>query len=497
MTTRPDRRDEHGSDWSLRALTERLDVADLPEQFVLAEGPQGPERWPAQTLGAWTLRRHPSLPCVSLHDATGTQVGWLLGYPVTEKGALLRDGQSLTMATEGPSYPRDSLDLLGGRWAAVIVVGPSPSLHLDATGSLSAVYVPSRRLVASTPSLVPYGPGLADRDELVRAMGLPWAKTSKFPVGMTSREGVWRLLPNHHLDLLAFVPRRHWPRQPWAEDPDIVTTVGRIAELTRRNVVAATSAGPGLVPLTAGRDSRSFLACIRDLAHDQTFFTVRFDDYQGEVDTWLAQRLTAAMGLKHRVVRLSEPRQSDLEEWLLRVGCSVGEVRGWRASTSVKALGSDWVTMTANIGETGRGRRWLPTDEPGTLITPERLLGHSRAPATEETRDAVARWLADVPLDNALQVLSLYYVEDTLGSWAGVIPYAEYAGPGFTLLPMNHTEIIRAMMALPEQFQRERRLPEAIVGAYWPELLRWPFNEETGWRRVRRRARQQARRLLR
>jgi hypothetical protein len=433
---------------------------------------------------------------VSLCDANGTQVGWLLGYPVTEEGELLRDGQSHTLTPDGPSSLRDSLDLLGGRWAAVVAEGPSPSVHLDASGSLSVVYVPSRRLVASTPSLVPYGPGLGDRDELVRAMGLPWSKTAMFPLGMTSREGVWRLLPNHHLDLPAFVARRHWPKQPWAEDPDIVTTVGRVAELTRRNVAAATSAGPGLVPLTAGRDSRSLLACVRDVAPDLTYFTVQFDDYQGEVDTWLARRLTSAMGLEHRVVTLAEPRQTDLEEWLLRVGCSVGEVRGWRASTSVKALGSDWVTMTANIGETGRGRRWLPTDEPGTLITPERLLGHSRAPVTEETREAAARWLAGVPLDNALQVLSLFYVEDTLGSWAGVIPYAEYAGPGFTLLPMNHAEIIRRMLALPEQFQRERRLPEAIVGAYWPELLRWPFNEEFGWRRVRRRVRRQARRLL-
>jgi len=120
------------------------------------------------------------------------------------------------------------------------------------------------------------------------------------------------------------------------------------------------------------------------------------------------------------------------------------------------------------------------------------LLEHCNAPRSEVTLEPLQRWLEQVPAIDSLQLLDLFYLEQRLGCWAGVLPYAEGGDPGFVIFPMCHREIITRMLTLPTPYRVSGfhaceithsggpPFMKAIIEREWPELLAWPFNEPTG-----------------
>lgn len=473
------------------AVRSRHRLDDLPEQFVCAERPLGPESWPEHRVGSWVLRRHPSLRVISLCDEGG-QIGWLLGYVITPSRGLLRDADTVQVGGDAPSGVQTFLDSLGGRWVGLLVAGPTPQIQPDPTGSLAVVFDAGRRIIASTPNLIPYGPGYEDNVDLVRTMGIPWiANNTRFPFTLTPRHGVSRLLPNHVLDLDTFRPRRTWPTDDLIADPDVAGSAQRVAELLRSTIGALVRDEPCSLPLTSGKDSRMILACAREWAPQLTVYTMDLEDWASNMDARVARRVAARAGLTHQTVPHVPPTAHDLDEWLFRVSCASFARRSWRASTSYKGFDRRPVRLVGAVGELGRARFWNDDDTAATVITPERLLawthtgpGVHPAPVTEQTRSAVVEWLAGLPTTNAFTTLKLFYVEQQVSSWFGLLPYAEYAGPGFTIYPMNHQEIVRRLMALPEEVQRLGDFPRRVIAQEWPELLDLPFERDSGWQRL-------------
>lgn len=463
---------------------------DLPEQFLLGRGPVTPMGWQVSELAGYTLARHPSLPCIEIVTEAGRALGWLLGYPIVAGRGLLRDGSSIS-CTDAESVGA-LLDALGGRHAALLVGLDAPRVELDACGSLSLVFSPTLGLVASTTNLIPWAEGTRAREDLNREMGIPY-RSAMYPVGLTARHGVERLLPNHTLDLTRFEARRTKRRNEVYDPCDVGASVTRIAELTRQNIEALVDAMPCYLPLTAGRDSRMLLACARERVSELAFYTVLLPDRAAQLDGRIARRLASRHRLDHLALRMRDPIQADLEEWNGRIASGVGEFRGWQSCTTNKRLDAAYSHLLGNVGEVARSYFWRRDDHEGTQITPERLVEHCKAPTTEETLAAARAWLDAAPTDDALALLDLFYVEQRLGCWAGLFPYADYQGPGFTIFPMCHPEIVRRMAALPVRMRRDGSLMEAVVRQTWPELLEIPFNREVGirrlWQRVSRRAR--------
>ena len=90
--------------------------------------------------------------------------------------------------------------------------------------------------------------------------------------------------------------------------------------------------------------------------------------------------------------------------------------------------------------------------------------------------EQIERWRdsAGAPDDYAL--LDLLFVENRLARWAGVWPYAQYYGPGFTFFPMCHREVIDLMRFLPEAVRRSKEFNQMVIRQEWPELLDVPIN---------------------
>lgn len=477
-----------------RVLAERGSPVDLCEQFVLSRMVDPPAGWAALSLGAWTLAYHPTLPVISIDDDDSVGMGWLLGYPITSDGELLRAGGRITL----PSgvAPVDLVGDLGGRFLAIFVETASPSMYPDACGTYSSVYCPTLEMAASTPGLIPYDSTTTDRTELIQQLGIPWIN-SMYPVGLTPRHGIHRLLPHHRLDLDRWQMTRHGPDWGPRGSTTVDEAVEQIAQITTRNIGALLEHHPCYLPLTAGHDSRMLLACARQWASDLELYTLDFPGLAGANDSHVAAQIAGRFGLKHRRVPLRPARDEDLETWMYRVSCSVGELRGWQATTSYRALDPNRVRLLGNIGDNARRAYWTPGDNADSVITLDRLVVHGlshcsplspgQAVAAESPviREQLEHWIEHAGTTDALQLLDMFALENRIGSWTGIFPYAEYYGPGFTIFPMCHRDVVANMMQVPEHARRDETLLDEVTRRLWPELLAWPYNAPTHQFRIR------------
>lgn len=480
-----------------RVLAERGSPVDLCEQFVLSRSVDPPVGWSAVTLGAWTLGYHPTLPVVSIDDDDGVQVGWLLGYPITSGGELLTSGGRVTL--RAGVEPVGFVDDLGGRFLAVFVNTVTPSVYPDACGSYSSVYCPALEIAASTPGLIPYDTTTTDRTELIEQLGIPWSN-SMYPVGLTPRHGIHRLLPHHHLDLDRWVISRHGPNWRPRGTTSVDEAVHDIARITTRNIGAILEHFSCYLPLTAGHDSRMLLACARQWVSDLELYTLDFPGLADANDSHVAAQIARRFDLTHRRVPLRTARNEDLETWMYRISCSVGEPRGWQATTSYRTLDPNRVRLGGNIGDVARSSSvyWTRDDHPDDIVTPQRLAAHAvshlakltpgqqAASVSTVVLEQLEHWIEHAGTTDALQLLDMFYLENRVGSWAGVFPYAEYYAPGFTIFPMCHRDVVSNMMQVPQHVRRDGSLTGEVIRREWPELLAWPFNAPTRQVRIRR-----------
>jgi hypothetical protein len=234
--------------------------------------------------------------------------------------------------------------------------------------------------------------------------------------------------------------------------------------------------------LTAGRDSRMMLACARSVAHRLTLYTAdcEYPDERAWLDASTARMIARDHGLRYLRVPFTRPTAEDLEAWVFRTGGSVGEYRGWRWCTTYKRVPHGHLHLLASGSDLMRGWRRQESDYRGVPIEPARLLRVCGLGDDPFARQLMRAWMDELPTREPLRTLDLFYLEQRLGCWGGVIPYAYGDNATPQIYPFNHRESIAAMLALPFEQRRNDQFHRAIIEKCWPELLRYPFNEPRG-----------------
>jgi hypothetical protein len=409
--------------------------------------------------------------------------GWLLGYAVDANGVLV-DSETVTVPLKREAEWEDWLYEHGGRYAALVVTTSSTRVYLDPCGSLSLVYCSVLECVGSTPSMIPNEGETGEFTEFVRMVPIPY--DAMFPLAVTPRKNVARLLPNHFLDLDTWQAVRHWPRTDAFPARGPAEVAEQIVERVQLNLGGVVAKRPALLRLTAGFDSRMLLACARPWVERMTVFTAQHEpsDERSWLDCSTASRLARAFDLRYVRIARRPARRADLEDWLFRTGRSVGEHTGWLAASTFKGLPPGHVDLVALAGEIARGFYWTPEDAAAKPLDADRLLSYVAAREHPQSRQVVQAWLDAAPFRDSLLVLDLFYIEQRLGCWGGVFPYA-YAHDGrFQFFPLSHRAIIEAMLSLPTPPRGTHELAREVIRREWPELLSYPFNRAHGLQRV-------------
>lgn len=458
------------------AFRGRFSARDLPGQLALARDPSRlPQHWKRRRIGALWLAHDERLPLLCRSSADQTLEVVFVG-PVIDPGR--RRLNDLDWEPRRPGFFRRLERLLhglGGRFVCIARAGNRLRLYLDASGSLSLLYSRHHAMAASTVGLFPDGGEQDDDQELIEALDVG-RRDGYFPFGLTPRHSIRRLLPNHVLNLNTWKVRRHWPLVPIAPSQDHEQTLADIAGLLQATLAAVIDAGHRpYLSLTAGYDSRVFLALLRHQAAAVDWFTWELPDAVAEQDVDVARQLAAALGLRHSVIpfRAADPVQQD--GWLVRSGLAVGELRGRSLASTVAAMGRHRYYLPAIGNEAGRGAYWRDGDHPASDLSAANLLRRLRLPLQPRLLAAARGWLRDLTIDDSLQRLDLLYIEQRLGCWAGVTAYGDADGP-IRILPCSNRRLFELMLSLPAEMRREDAIPHALISRFWPQLLAFPVN---------------------
>lgn len=459
-------------------------VTDLPGQFVLGDGSAVPDGWVVETQGRWTLATHPTLRKAAIVGSSGEPVGWLLGHGITGLGELASGTIRLPAAPDWDTACEQLASELSGRYLLILVSGPSPRVYPDAFAMLAAVYAPSGRMLASTSRLIPLTPSTPFNLARIRAVNAPYG--GMYPLGLTPRDGIERILPNHFLDLSNWTLVRRWPTAPLDFDADPFDVQRAVVALTSSAIAALGRDHLLQAPLTAGRDSRTILACTRGVLDRVTFFTAELPlELNGWRDVTVARAIAEHVGLPHVVLRHQRARKADLRDWAVRTAGETSEARGWRAIRTFRQVAPDRLVLNGWAGDIVRPIYWMNTASDET-VTARHILALCVVRPEPEFVERADRWLASLPTTHPVTVLDLLLAEQRGGCWAGIHAYAFDGASAGNVAPMCHQEIVRAMMTLPVDYRREMRFERDLVGREWPELLDFPFNEQVEVGRARR-----------
>jgi hypothetical protein len=462
----------------LQGLAAESASVDLPGHWLIAKDARlVPAGWHFLQLGSFHVAWNAPLPCARL-PGNGVISGVILGWYIGSDGVLL--GEVKQPSTPGRDGFDQMLALLAGNYVCLLAAGNDIRFYLDACGSLSAFYAAEQQCITSNIFLIPDAHG--DRDNRKYADGFDIrASNCMFPVGMTPRMDVERLLPNHFLDLASWRAVRHWPKTPLAETTDVRQTVAEIGDLVARNISAIARAVPIQMSLTAGRDSRMLLACARPWASQASYFTSALPDRTGRLDVHVAQRLARRFGLDHRVLPFLQSSEADAAKWLHRTSMSVGERRGFEAMRTDMQMDSSRAYLPGLVAELARGFYWKlvydlpdPDDRDGLSRT---LLKLMNAPIDRHTLARMTAWMSGLPASSPWSLLDFFYLEQRLGCWAGVCSYAYADMVRLESWPLNSRRLTALMLSLPYEYKAAAGLNDDIIRSRWPELAEFPYNK--------------------
>jgi hypothetical protein len=453
-------------------LAARLDPSLLRGHFALGRSlPVEPAGWERRELDGWILLHDPGLPALDLVDGSGV-IGWVLGHPADLDARKLVTDTLRMSAADRPGF-EDRVYAHGGRYV-VVVLRPARRLYPDAAASLPVFFDAELQAASSSPFLLVSEDGSVPDSDLVEALAV-FRTGSWFPLGATPHGSATRLLPNHVLDLTSWSQTRRWPTAPFERD-EVSASIERVAAALEGTLAAAAESLRPYVGFTAGGDSRTFLACARPTLERLRFFTVAFPDELGKTDVHTAPRLARSLGLDYRVLPWRPAADRDVELFMYRTGCMVGERRGRLAGPSYAQLGGAQPYVSGVGAEMARGIGWRKHDQPGMRLGAEELLTRFGFASHPDLVRRAEDWLGALPGLDALDALTLFHVEMRFGCWGSSLTTCYPDAYTFTLYPYAHRTVVDAVLRLPWQYRGSGRMRNDLIAARWPELLGFGIN---------------------
>lgn len=454
--------------------------ADYPHQFLIGRS------LGALPPGFRTIPLHGGLALAADARAIafplvvgGEPCGLVLGWPILiEQGRMLAGPLALDLPepVSAGAIEAAVMDRLGGSFLFVVSRADGSFVYLDASATMGLVYDPALQLAASSADLLL---GTDYDRRLDRALIREFAadRDGWFTTGLTAHTGVFRLLPNHRLDLGTFTAARHFPAQMPAYVDDPRETVRAIGVDIARATKAALAGGACLQCLTGGNETRALLAANREQAPALDFVTLAVPG--AEMDMHLAKRLAAITGVRHRMLPPVTASAEEMAKWRRGAGHAQSGMNAVYHRTVTPLAGK--VLIGGLGGEVGRGFLWPADLAADTAITPEFLLTRLKLPHHRLLVPRVEAWLAGLPAGlDPWQVLDLAYLELRNGPWAFGQGYGSH-GPR-DLHPLISRRQFWRMWSLSPGVRRNPGFLSLLTREFWPELSAVPINSYGDWR---------------
>ncbi|MDD1646057.1 MAG: hypothetical protein LUP93_07125 [Methanomicrobiales archaeon] len=444
------------------------------------------------------LYAHPELP---VRSAGAGETGLtLIGYFIDPLHPEWDDSQVLAHLAEeldAGRDPHDATEYIGGRWILLLSRPETCLLIPDSCALRQAYYgrtADGSLYVASQPGLLERVPGTRVGDGLlVDRFGLRPPET--LPSGDME---VFRLLPNHRLDLVSGRSTRFWPRKPFSDIP-LDDGVARSATLFRQELAAIAHRYQVAATLTAGFDSRIMLSALRGKEKGIRFYVNRHIEHpEGHRDQVIPAKIAADLGLDFRIIDTRQP----VEDWfreLFRGNISYfiegvgGENRAHEIAAVYRSDVAGRMGISGVVSELTRayfytGKSNIPYPKSITASSLEGLNVWWGKRNRVERKDLEA-WLEDaraVEGDFNIRLLDLFYWEHLLGRILATM-LLEYDLVSEHCAPYNNRFLLSTILQVPVRYRShpDYLFHARVIEHLWPELLQYPINPASLWERLR------------
>lgn len=463
-----------------------LDFSDLPKQWLVCRDDPGPGSAGGgqDSFAGWHIRTAPGVPVQRLTDATGAEVGRLIGWAIRDEAFLRESG---TLALHPGETPEDLYTTLGGRFV-LLWRGADGRIRLreDCAGNLPAIVAPALGAVGATVTLLDQIGRLPDNAGAIALFDFP-ARRGFLPFGLTPRKGAMRLMPNHVVDLTDFGITRCWPEagfctRPALDEAGCAALAAEAGQIVRRHVRAILGQGETVLYLSGGHDSRMVIAAALGLPGDLRAQTL--GTKQG-LDIHVAAKVADFAGIPLQAIEVPPSPPEAVAAWLHRSGGMSFDFVA-HATTTMQAHAPVNPPMAGTGAELGRTTNWKPEDLlPGATLTLETLLARLRIPDQPVVHAAGTAWMAALPPAADVPMrLDLAKIEQVHGCWAGSAIYGhKIAVP--TIHPFSSHRLTEIALMLPPAWRLSGGLYRAYMQAMSPELLAIPVNKASGLARLR------------
>ncbi len=425
-------------------------------------------------IGHYTIVHHRLLSVRPIYGSGDRLLGAILGTMLDAQTGDVLDPCLIAQAVEAADANAgiESIYLRAiGSWSLLIEVNGTLRWYLDAAGTMSGVFSQELCLAGSTAAAILTQESYAERFDFNLYARLDVAREGWFPAGLTAHRGVRRLMCNHYLDFGSWKPVRHWPLAAPTRQRNGAALIKEIAESVRDNMRTMMGVHRCALALTGGYDSRMLLSLLRSetgTSHDTYIINSR-----GGPDPYLAARLAALCGTKHRELSARISSREEELSWHYRVGHTIGGSNAKVYTTLLQLEGVDGV-IEGMAGEVARSFFWRVSDSPATQLDGRAITMRFGMPPEAEVIDAVNDWLRGVPRGDALYILDLVYLELRVSCWHYAQSYADRTKLHFS--PMVGRKVFEAMFKLPVALKRNDAMPKAVIASTSPELMGLPFS---------------------
>lgn len=446
-------------------LSEKAEACPVPGWLPLEAGP----------LRGW---RDPRLPvgradeggrwCLVLDTAVDTESP--LATTDDMAGAILRGGIRAT-------------DSWSGRFAVLFGDSAQANLALDASGSRAVFYSTAGPFVlASHAYLVRLAIGApVDTDFLNRMRGAgSFGGAKYFPGARTPFVNV-EFAPANHILTMDRRLVRFWPVRPLE-----ALTTDEAALILKRGLKAGLEGHlarqPVILSLTAGLDSRTSLAAVREYWDRLSFFTHVLDSNPNHsIDGRQAAAIAETCGLNHAVLHVSSSQ--DLRAYFATVSRNTFLGHGQRtAYRHWQAFAEGSLHLSSNHAEAGRAyfrAHGVTGDLTPTLMADIWRKQGGDAGFVQIFADWSERvGLLSVPVDP----MDMFYIEHRMVVWVSCnFLECDVAGAAATLF--NSRNLLAAMLSVPLGDRIAGSVMRRIIDDGAPELAEHKINPLRSWQR--------------
>jgi hypothetical protein len=292
---------------------------------------------------------------------------------------------------------------------------------------------------------------------------------------LTPFDEILQLLPNHYYRADTRSVVRHWPLEK-TDTRSFEDTARECAGMIRGIMEGICNRYEVMLPLTAGKDSRTLLAATRGYS-EKVYFYINKEHRLSEDDPDIAvpRKLMRKLGLDYHIL---DP-YVDVEEGFREVYFENNP----RASESFLPLIANYhlnfrnrVNLPGNIASAGyelyKGRK--------VRITAESLARLNKVDKWPFARDYYESWLEGVrepSRRSGVSLLNLFYWEERLANWGSQITLEkDIAQEDFN--PFNSRELARLYLSMPAKYIETPfyRFHHRVIRLLWPEVLLIPIN---------------------